>query len=123
LVRRGAPLHVDSEAVALPGVIIDENKPRSANLPPLDGVEPHAPLLNIPPVGQLLYKVMTIENLVRSVSGSYLYFNRIDNYKDFKNSDPNDGQELPEDRKQNRHPLIALSMIFDRRWRRRFAGH
>lgn len=37
---------------------------------------------------------MTIENLLNSITGSYLYFNRVDRYKD----DLNDGQQLPKDR-------------------------
>ena len=40
------------------------------------------------PEGQLLYKIMTIENLLRSIAGSYLHFNRVDAYNDL---DPNDG--------------------------------
>jgi hypothetical protein len=68
---------------------------------PLGIVEPHAPLLSIPPEGQLLYKMMTIENLLRSVIGSYLNFNRVDCYIDFPGSDSHDGQQLPRDLKKN----------------------
>jgi len=56
----------------------------------LGSIEPHAPLLSIPPESQLLYKVMTVENLLRSVTGNYLYFNCVDSYSDFKNVDEND---------------------------------
>lgn len=54
-------------------------------------------MLRIPPENQLLYKVMTIENLLRSITGNYLHFNRVDSYSDFPNADPNDGQQLPKD--------------------------
>lgn len=71
---------------------------------PLGHIEPHAPMLRIPPEGQLLYKVMTVENLLRSVTGNYLHFNRVDSYSDFPNADPNDGRQLPKD-----HPTNAAA--------------
>lgn len=55
----------------------------------------------MPPDGQLLYKMMTIENLLRSIIGAYLHFNRVDSYKDFPDADPHDGQQLPRDRDAN----------------------
>jgi len=77
------------------------NQPISA---PLGIVEPHVPLLNVPHDGQLLYKVMTVENLLRSVSGNYLHFNRVDSYVDLSGSNPhadsNDGRQLPNDEKE-----------------------
>jgi len=72
------------------------------NSAPLGLIEPHAPLLNVPHDGQLLYKVMTVENLLKSVSSNYLHFNRVDSYVDLSSSpphaDPNDGRMLPKDR-------------------------
>jgi hypothetical protein len=67
----------------------------------LGSVEPQAGLLKMPPDGQLLYKMMTIENLLRSIIGAYLHFNRVDSYKDFPDADPHDGQQLPKDRDAN----------------------
>ncbi|OGS72995.1 MAG: hypothetical protein A2063_01850 [Gallionellales bacterium GWA2_60_142] len=67
----------------------------------MGGVELHAPLLCIPPEGQLLYKVMTVENLLRSITGNYLHFNRVDSYPDFPNADENDGRQLPKDQLVN----------------------
>jgi len=68
-------------------------------------IEPHAQLLTVPRDGQLLYKVMTVENLIQSVGGNYLYFNRVDRYKDFSGSNPladiNDGRQLPKDEADN----------------------
>jgi len=68
---------------------------------PLGLIEPHAPLLAIPNDGQLLYKIMTVENLIRSISGNYLHFNRVDSYVDLSGSNPladfNDGRQLPKD--------------------------
>lgn len=66
--------------------------------PVLSGsIEPHAALLTVPPEGQLLYKVMTVENCLRSISGGYLHFNRVDSYADFPGADPHDGKQLPAD--------------------------
>jgi hypothetical protein len=96
--------HYDTNAVSKSR----EMKGSTTNQPiftPLGIVEPHAPLLNVPHDGQLLYKVMTIENLLRSVSGNYLHFNRVDSYADFPSSDPhadpNDGRQLPKDQLAN----------------------
>jgi len=44
---------------------------------------------------------MTAENLLRSVAGNYLHFNRVDNYMDFPNADENDGRPLPKDQPEN----------------------
>jgi hypothetical protein len=55
--------------------------------------------------------MMTVENLLRSIAGSYLHFNRVDAYQDL---DPSDGAQLPGDQSGN-----ALAPLFLRR-RRRF---
>jgi hypothetical protein len=60
-------------------------------------IEPHAGLLRRPPEGQVLYKVMSVENLVASIERSYLHFNRVDSYKDFPGADNVDGEQLPGD--------------------------
>lgn len=52
----------------------------TAIVAPLGMVERHAGLLTVPADGQLLYKMMTVENLLRSISASYLHFNRVDAY-------------------------------------------
>jgi hypothetical protein len=79
------------------------NMPEHSQRPPapLGSVEPHALLLRNPPEGQLLYKVMSVENLLRSVTGNYLHFNRVDSYPDFPNADENDGRQLPKDQPAN----------------------
>jgi hypothetical protein len=64
---------------------------------PIGHIEPHAPLLKIPSNDQLLYKMMTAENLLRSIDGRYLHFNRVDSYVDFPGADPCDGQQTPKD--------------------------
>lgn len=69
-------------------------------------------MLRIPPEGQLLYKVMTVENLLRSITGNYLHFNRVDGYSDFPNADPNDGRQLPKDRPGNAAASFAKSPDF-----------
>lgn len=68
---------------------------------PLGSVEPHAPMLSVPPEGQSLYKMMTVENLLHSIIGNYLYFNRVDSYIDFPCADPHDGQQLLKDQLGN----------------------
>jgi hypothetical protein len=75
-----------------------ENAPFDAVL---GAIEPHAAMLIAPSDGQQLYKIMTVENLLRSVSGGYLYFNRVDSYKDFRNADGHDGEQLQQDRAAN----------------------
>ena len=44
---------------------------------------------------------MSAENLLRSISHKYLYFNRVDSYIDFPGADRHDGQQLPKDRQGN----------------------
>jgi hypothetical protein len=46
---------------------MNEHEPREHIPVPIGGVEPHALLLTIPPDAQLLYKIITVENLLRSV--------------------------------------------------------
>jgi hypothetical protein len=80
---------------------MNSSTPTPLLLAPLGGIEPHAPLMRIPSGDQLLYKVMTIENLLRSITNNYLYFNRVDSYSDFPNADENDGLQLPKDQPLN----------------------
>jgi hypothetical protein len=79
---------------------------------PLGNIEPHAPLLNIPPEGQSLFKIVTIENLLRSVVGSYLHFNRVDSYVDFPAADPQDGQQLLKDMQGNTRARLEKAPEF-----------
>ena len=64
-------------------------------------VEPHSGLITQPPEDQLLYKIMTVENLLRSIDGAYLHFNRVDSYGDGPGADPYDGAQLPKDQPGN----------------------
>jgi hypothetical protein len=75
--------------------------PRQYAPAPLGLVEPHAPLLRVPVDGQLLYKVMTVENFLRSVEEGYLHFNRVDSYGGSPTADQRDGKQLPGDREGN----------------------
>jgi hypothetical protein len=79
---------------------------------PLGVIEPHAPLLRLPPEGQLLYKIMTVENLLRSIEGGYLHFNRVDSYTDLLNGDPHDSQQLTRDRPDNEMSWFAKAPDF-----------
>jgi len=93
----------------------------------LGTVEPHAPLLRMPPDDQLLYKVMTVENLVRSIGDRYIHFNRVDSYSDFANADQNDGRQLPADQPINAatrfqtDPSYSASDFYDLCRRRTYA--
>lgn len=80
---------------------MDESKLAKAAVPPLGSIEPHAALLERPPDDQQLYKVMRFEDLLSSISGAYLHFNRVDSYKDFDGADHWDGQQLPQDQQGN----------------------
>lgn len=86
-------------------------------------IEPHALLLRAPREKQLLYKIMTIENLIRSILGEYLYFNRVDSYKDLKNADPNDGEQLPLERiiNERKDPSFSGANYYDRARSRTYA--
>jgi hypothetical protein len=68
---------------------------------PLGSIEPHTYLLKQPPDGQLLYRIMSIENLVRSITDSYFHFNRVDSYEGFLGADSYDGQQLQKDEEGN----------------------
>lgn len=64
-------------------------------------IEPHKEKLSQPNDEQLLYKIISIEHLISSISKSYLHFNRVDKYGDFHNADKHDGEQLPQDRAGN----------------------
>jgi Protein of unknown function (DUF2971) len=87
---------------------MDGNTQRQSTPAPLGSVEPHAPMLNVPPDGQLLYKMMTVENFLRSILGAYLHFNRVDQYTD----DLHDGQQLPEDIQGNARARFVSAQDF-----------
>ena len=72
---------------------------------PMGFVEPYAHALRQPPESQLLYKIMSAQNFVRSVSGDYLHFQRADTYGD----DKSDGEQLPLDRPFNEGPRFEKS--------------
>ena len=95
--------------------------------PPLGSVEPHAGLLNAAQPGQLLYKMMTVENLLRSILESYLHFNRVDSYADFPGAHAHDGQQLPADHAGNagarflKAPDYSAADYYDRSRSRTYA--
>jgi len=91
---------------------MNKSEPREHIPPPLGGVEPHAPLLTVPPDGQLLYKIISVENFLRSIIGKYLHFNRVDSYTDFPGADPHDGQQLPKDQHGNSSSRFEKSPDF-----------
>jgi hypothetical protein len=96
-------------------------------LAPLGWIEPHAGLLSQPSSGQALYKVMSVENCVRSIEGGYLHFNRVDSYQDFPDADRHDGEQLPGDRAGNvastfaKAPGFSAADYYDRSRSRTYA--
>jgi len=93
----------------------------------LGSIEPHTPLLRQPTSGQLLYKVMSVENCIRSIEHGYLHFNRVDTYKDFTDADRQDGEQLPSDRASNaaatfaKAPDFSVAHYYDRSRSRTYA--
>lgn len=106
---------------------MEENKHLQPTQAPLGSVEPNAFTLNVPPNNQLLYKMMTIENLLHSITDDYLHFNRVDKYYDFSNADQNDGQQLPKDQQNNttvrfiKSPGFSLANFYDQSRARTYA--
>lgn len=104
---------------------MNENRPRQHVPAPSGSVEPHAPLLTVPLDGQLLYKIMSVENLLRSIVGNYLHFNRVDSYVD---ADPHDGQQLPKDQQSNervrfvKDPDFSVAKYYDQSRDRTYAS-
>jgi len=102
---------------------MNENTPHQSIPAILGYIEPHADLLNTPSVGQLLYKIMTIEDLLSSIMGNYLHFNRVDRYTD----DLNDGQQPPRDRqvsagvKFEKAPNFSMADYYDQSRARTYA--
>jgi hypothetical protein len=86
--------------------------PHASSPPPFGLIEPHAPLLRRPPAGQLLYKVMNVENCIRSIEDGYLHFNRVDSYKDFPDADQHDSEQLSADRHGNAAVTFAKAPDF-----------
>jgi hypothetical protein len=95
--------------------------------PASGAMEPNAGLLTAPADGQHLYKIMTVENFLRSAGRRYLYFNRIDSYSDFPGVDRRDGEQLGEDRAANaalhfeKSPNLSLADYYDQSRRRTYA--
>jgi hypothetical protein len=75
----------------------------------LGNIEPQAGLLNAPPDSQLLYKIVSVENLLHSIRDNYLHFNRVDCYRDFHGADSCDGSQLPKDYEVNAGVKFANS--------------
>ena len=94
---------------------------------PLGSIEPHSNYLKLPPKNTLLYKVMKVEDFINSILGNYLYFNRVDSYKDFIKADPYDSEQLPLDRVGNassyfeKDPSFTLERSYDQARQRTYA--
>lgn len=68
---------------------------------PMSWIEPHSALLKQPHGGASLYKIMKGENLLASIEGRYLHFNRVDKYTDLTTGDIHDGEQLLQDQAGN----------------------
>jgi hypothetical protein len=64
-------------------------------------VEPHALLLRQTPEDLQLFKIMRAGDLIRSVAGNDLHFQRVDSYRDFPTADARDGEQPTRDRAVN----------------------
>src|SRR5258707_550572 len=91
---------------------VNKTTPPQSIRAPLGGVEPHAAMLTVPPDGQLLYKIMTVEHLLSSIAAGYLHFNRVDSYMDFPSADAHDGQQLRRDQQGNAAARFAKAPEF-----------
>lgn len=94
---------------------------------PLGSVEPHASLLTVPSDGHLLYKILSVENLIRSFAGNYLHFSRVDSFGGFPGADLHDGQQLPKDQQINsrvrfeKDPDFSIANYYDQDRARTYA--
>lgn len=104
-----------------------DKEPRQQNPATTGSVEPHALLLKVPSAEQSLYKIISIENLLRSIEGNYLHFNRVDRYEDFPGADPRDGRQLPKDQQGNssvlfeKAPGVSAANVYDQSRARTYA--
>ena len=71
----------------------------------LGSVEPHAGLLRTPHDEALIFKVMSVRDLLSSIEWSYLYFTRIDSYTG-EEADQADGHQLQGDQPDNEALLL-----------------
>jgi hypothetical protein len=70
-------------------------------------------LLKQPDDAQKLYKIMSVENFLRSTANSYIHFQRVDTYKDFPNADGSDGEQLPLDKFGNENSKFAKDPTYN----------
>lgn len=106
---------------------MDDSNQRQHVSAALGRIDSHVNLLTIPPVEQMLYKIMSAENLLHSVFGRYLHFNQVDSYSDFPGADPLDGCQLLKDRPTNERsrfqyfPNFTAADYYDRLRKRTYA--
>lgn len=79
-------------------------------------IEPHAKLLKKPHGNKLLYKIIPSEFFIDMVKNNYLYFSRVDTYKDDgKDSDlPNKDRRLSDQSKFQNNPEFSAADYYDR---------
>lgn len=85
-------------------------------------VEPHSLLLEMRPSETKVYKIISVENFLKSLAGNYLHFTRLDSF-----SDKRDGVQLPVDREPNektgfvKRPEFTLANYYDQARTRTYA--
>jgi hypothetical protein len=85
-------------------------------------IEPHSPLLEMPPSETRVYKIISVENFLRSLEGNYLHFTRLDRFEDER-----DGVQLPAERRTNektrfaKNPEFTIANSYDRARARTYA--
>lgn len=79
-------------------------------------VEPHREILKQPSEDQLLYKIVRAGHFLDMIEKNYLYFKRVDTYRD---GDISDGKQLPSDETENlksgfvKNPSYTLKQYYD----------
>ena len=71
----------------------------------LGSVEPHAGLLKTSHDEQMIFKIMSVCDVLSSIEWSYLYFSRIDSCTG-KEADQDDGHQLLGDQPDNKALLL-----------------
>lgn len=78
-------------------------------------IEPHAYLLEKPPLGTLLYKIIPSNFFIDMLDKNYLYFRRVDTYHDDKrdSDQPNNDKELSDKSKFENAPNYSAKNYYD----------
>ncbi len=87
---------------------------------------PNRNVLQLPPENTSLYKVISLENLTKSIKDQYLFFTRVDQYNDFPDSDEHDGEQTLNDREAHKNRNLqnsdfTMEKFYDQNRKRTYA--